>query len=284
MESVTADYWVHNLNPEILHIWGPLAIRWYGVAYFLGFVVCWFLFWLYRKKEVSQMSQKDFDVLFNGGIIGVLVGGRLGYVLFYDLGYFLQHPLDILNYTMGGMSFHGGLLGVVLAILVVGYWKKLDVFKIGDLAATVVPPGLFFGRMANFINGELWGKVTDVSWAMIFPKAHWDSTQFSVFCEQLGTYANPRHPSQLYEALLEGVVLTIWLQIALWKGKQYQQRGMLSAQFLIGYGVFRTICELFREPDAALIMGISRGTFYSLFMVFSGVILMLILRYRNSRV
>jgi len=263
-------YWVHDLNPVILHVWGPLAVRWYGVAYVCGFMAFWLLFRYYQKKGITALTPADTESLFNWGIVGVLVGGRLGFVLFYDLSYYLQHPLSVFNVTAGGMSFHGGLLGVIAAMCFVTRKRGISLFEVSDLAATAVIPGLFFGRMANFINGELWGKPSEVAWAVLFPKAPWDPHAFSVFSEQLGNFANPRHPSQLYEALLEGVLLFSWLQFRLWKQARHQVKAALSAEFLIGYALARIISEQFREPDAALILGLSRGSFYSLAMLLAG--------------
>lgn len=263
-------YWVHDFNAVILHVWGPLAVRWYGVAYVSGFIAFWLLFRYYRKKAITALTAEDIESLFNWGIVGVLAGGRLGFVLFYDLPYYLAHPLSVFNVTAGGMSFHGGLLGVIAAMFIICHKRGIQLFEVSDLAATAVVPGLFFGRMANFINGELWGKPSEVAWAVIFPHAPWNPQAFSVFSERLGYYVNPRHPSQLYEALLEGVLLFSWLQFRLWKQARHKVKATLSAEFLIGYALARIVSEHFREPDAALILGLSRGTFYSMAMLLAG--------------
>ena len=240
---------------------GPLAVRWYGLMYLLAFLQFW---WLGRRRILTHpklvkagWSVPDLDDLLFYGVLGVVVGGRLGQVLFYELGYYLQHPLEIFAVWKGGMSFHGGFLGVLLAM---GWYVRktgrawLD---ITDFIAPLVPLGLAAGRIGNFINGELWGRVTDPSlpWAMVFP--HVD--------------ALPRHPSQIYQAGLEGLLLFIILWV--FSGKA-RPRGAVSAAFLIGYGIFRFVAEFFRTPDAG-IFGlsdvVSMGQWLSLPMILVGI-------------
>jgi phosphatidylglycerol:prolipoprotein diacylglycerol transferase len=195
--------------------------------------------------------------------LGVILGGRLGYVLFYKPGFYLENPMAALIIWEGGMAFHGGLLGVIAAILLFSWRNKTDPFMLSDLVALVTPTGLFFGRIANFINGELWGRATDVSWAMIFPR---DQAKL------------PRHPSQLYQAFFEGIVLTL-VVVAVWKWTDGRRRpGLLTGTFCAGYGVARIVGELFREPDAHLgyLVGpITMGMLLSLPMVAFGLWLIL---------
>jgi len=224
-----------GIDPVALQI-GPIAIHWYGLMYIFGFFGAWYL--VRRQLQQTglwetQVSRDAYEGLFTTLILGVIVGGRIGYVLFYNFSYYLGHPLEILYIWQGGMSFHGGLLGPI--IFGWYYCRKhgLPFLILTDLFATVAPLGLMFGRMGNFINGELWGRVTDVPWGVVFPHAG----------------ALPRHPSQLYEMALEGVVLFI----IMWslRNKDWPA-GTRIAIFLIGYAVARIICENFRQPDVQL--------------------------------
>jgi len=252
-----------KIDPIALEI-GPLAIRWYGLMYLAAFLQFW---WLGRRRILTHPRWRkagwtvpELDDLLFYGVIGVIAGGRMGQVLFYEPAYYLQHPLEIFAIWQGGMSFHGGFLGVLLAM---GWYVRksgrawLDVT---DFIAPLVPLGLATGRIGNFINGELWGRVADpnLPWAMIFP--HVD--------------ALPRHPSQLYQAGLEGILLFVVLWV--YSGKE-RPRGAISGAFLIGYGVFRFVAEYFRTPDAG-IFGvsdvISMGQWLSLPMVFAGIAMM----------
>jgi len=269
-------YFVDAFDPVILHIWGPISIRWYGVAYLCGFVAAILLWLRAAKTGRTSLTPALLEELFTWEIAGVLVGGRVGYMVLYDLPGFLADPLSILRVYDGGMSFHGGLLGVILAMVLFSRMRKVPFWQIGDLGAAAAPIGLFFGRIANFVNGELWGKVTDVSWAMIFPKAPLVEAVPTVYFESAlaSGPANPRHPSTLYEALCEGVLLGIVMLFLFWRrgGALPKARpGLLSGLFLILYAFARIFCETFREPDATLFFGISRGTFYSLFMLCAGI-------------
>ncbi|PSB86787.1 prolipoprotein diacylglyceryl transferase [Photobacterium damselae subsp. damselae] len=221
-----------QIDPVLVQI-GPLAIRWYGLMYLIGFA---FAMWLANRRADQPGSgwTKDqvSDLLFAGSL-GVVIGGRIGYVLFYNFDLFLANPLYLFKVWTGGMSFHGGLLGVITAMFWYGHKNGRTFFSIADFIAPLVPFGLGMGRLGNFINGELWGRVTDVPWAMIFPTGG----------------PLPRHPSQLYEFLLEGVVLFIILNLFIRKPRP---TGAVSGLFLLCYGSFRFFVEFFRQPDAQL--------------------------------
>lgn len=210
--------------------WGAFQVHWYGVMYLLGFTAAWLLGHYRIKKQPGIWRPVMVDDILLYGAMGVILGGRLGYVFFYDLTFYLQHPQTILYLWQGGMSFHGGLIGVCLAMALFAKRNKLPYLAVGDFVAPLVPIGLGAGRLGNFINGELWGKVSTVPWAMVFPQAG----------------PLPRHPSQLYEALLEGLVLFFVMWCYTSKPKP---RGAASGVFLMGYGFFRCISELFRQPD-----------------------------------
>ncbi len=219
-----------QIDPVIVQI-GPLAIRWYGLMYLLGFVGSFFYMrYLARLRRFAVTSEDVSDLLFYG-VIGVVLGGRVGYTLFYNFAYYSRHPLEILAVWQGGMSFHGGLIGVVVAILLFCRRRRKSLLEVGDLAAAATPIGLFFGRIGNFINGELWGRRTDLPWGVVFP----------------GAGPEPRHPSQLYEAFLEGVLLFL----VLWTTHRLRsRRGIPIFTFLLGYGACRFVVELFRQPDS----------------------------------
>jgi len=246
---------------------GPLAVRWYGLMYLVAFVQ-FILLGRYRiKTRPSLLNVEQLDDLLFYGMLGVIIGGRLGQVLFYEPAYFFAHPLEIVAVWKGGMSFHGGFLGVLIAL---GLWarkQRLDWFDITDFIAPLVPLGLAAGRIGNFINGELWGRVADPSlpWAMVFP--------------QSGDL-QPRHPSQLYHVGLEGVALFVILWLY---SSQPRPRRAISGVFLIGYGCFRFITEYFREPDAGIFgqsYTISMGQWLSLPMIAIGLLLV-VLAYRK---
>ena len=217
---------------------GPLAVRWYGLMYLLGFL----LFYLLGRWRLANthygartgLSAKDLEDLLFYGVLGVVVGGRLGYALFYKPGDFVSNPLSIFAVWTGGMSFHGGLIGVMLAFALFAKRRGIRFLDLMDFVAPLVPPGLAAVRFANFINGELWGRVTDLPWAMVFPQAH----------DNL-----PRHPSQLYQMAGEGMLLFLLLW---WYSARPRPRGAVSGAFLVGYGTFRFLAEFAREPDAYL--------------------------------
>jgi phosphatidylglycerol:prolipoprotein diacylglycerol transferase len=263
-----------NINPEIVRI-GPFAVRWYGMMYLLGFASSYLLVRYQIKKlrlkshELGVKRQRthqtlnsklltlDVDSLYSYLILGLLIGARLGYVIFYNLSYYIQHPLEIFAVWHGGMSFHGGLIGSAIAGILFCRRLKIDVWQVADLVIVTAPIGLGLGRLGNFINGELYGRVTDVPWAMIFPEGG----------------PLPRHPSQLYEFFLEGVVLFSILWVL--KNKRFRT-GILSSLFIIFYGVFRFFIEFFREPDVQIgfILGIfTMGQILSAAMVFLGIVI-----------
>lgn len=263
-------YWVHNLDPFLIQFSENFGIRYYGVAYLAGFFTAAWLLHRYWRAGRSAFDLSAITDLMTYMVVGTLVGGRLGYFLLYQPHALRSDPLSLLRVWEGGMASHGGFLGVFLAM---GLWarkRKVHLFQVSDLVVTVAPVGLLFGRLANFINGELVGKVTTVSWAVIFPHNEYDRGMVQ---------ALPRHPSQLYAAALEGALLLAFMQWRFWCSNTVRERqGQLSAEFLIVYAFLRVIAELFREPDASLLFGVSRGIFYSLFMIAAGVLILLRLR------
>jgi phosphatidylglycerol---prolipoprotein diacylglyceryl transferase len=227
------------INPVLISI-GPFAIRWYALAYIVGIIAGWF----YARAIVASqklwggpapITVTEYDDFIIWITLGIILGGRIGYVLFYNLPHFIAHPLEVFELWNGGMSFHGGFLGCVFATVAFARRRGLPMLSLGDVTTAVAPIGLFLGRVANFINGELWGRPTDVPWAMIFPNGG----------------PVPRHPSQLYEAALEGLVLLIVLGLMVRLGA-LKRPGLVTGAFAVGYGVARSVCELFREPDAQL--------------------------------
>lgn len=268
------SYWVDNLNPFVVRFSDSLGIRYYGLAYALGFLIAALLLHFYWRAGRSPLNPKAQSDLMMAVVVGVLAGGRLGYFLLYSPMTLLREPLALFRVWDGGMSSHGGFVGVCLALVWLVRKQKLAWRPVADVLVTLAPPGLFFGRLANFINGELWGKVAYVPWAVIFPKSAPDGTPV--------TAIPPRHPSQLYEALLEGLSLTIYTQMRFWCSPVTRERpGQLAGEFLILYAVVRAVGEIFREPDASLLFGLSRGTFYSLFLVIGGLILLAISRHKQ---
>jgi phosphatidylglycerol:prolipoprotein diacylglycerol transferase len=244
--------------------WGFIVVRWYALAYMVGILGgWWYVGWLDKRSPMPLLTRKQYDDMMLWGVLGVVLGGRLGYVLFYNLPYFLEHPADILKMWQGGMSFHGGALGVIGGFYIFARLHTLPYKALMDRICPAVPIGLFLGRLANFINGELYGRVTDSSFGMVFPQGG----------------ALPRHPSQLYEAMLEGLVLfaVLWW-LAVRHGKlRIEDGGFISGAFLAGYGLARFMVEYVREPDAhiGLFLGfITRGQILCIPMVVIGVWLM----------
>lgn len=270
-QQAETSHWVHDLDPFLFRFpeWlqiGPVeGIRWYGLAYVAGFVIAAFLLHLYWKRGKSPLGPSAQSNLLIAGFLGVLIGGRVGYMLFYDLPGFLDDPLILFQPWRGGMASHGGFIGVTIALVWYSRAHGITLRRLGDIGCTLVPPGLMLGRIANFINGELWGKVSDVSWAVIFPKSASVEGLPPVLIE-------PRHPSQLYQALTEGLLLLIYVQWRFWRGKNLAP-GQLAGEFLIGYAIARIVSEVFREPDAGvpLILGLSRGQFLSVFLLLAGI-------------
>jgi phosphatidylglycerol:prolipoprotein diacylglycerol transferase len=244
-----------NFDPVALQI-GPLAIRWYGLMYLVGFATAYGLgrLRIAAGKSVRVTVQALDDLLFFG-VLGVILGGRLGYVLFYKPGYYLQHPAEIVAVWQGGMAFHGGFLGVLVAVWWVARKHRLGWLEVTDFLAPLAPLAFAAGRLGNFINGELWGRVTGVSWGMVFR----------------GAGPDPRHPSQLYQFALEGVALFVILWLY---SSRPRPTGAVSGAFLVGYGAFRFVAEYFREPDdflGLLALNLSMGQWLSLPMILAGV-------------
>ena len=260
----------HNLDP-VLFDFGFLIIRWYSLAYISGILIGW---WLGSKIILqkfnsldSRFRTKEFDDFITYLIISILIGGRIGYVLFYNFGYYLENPLEILKIWEGGMSFHGALIGIIIGSYFFSSSRNLPIFFLLDIIACVSPIGIFFGRLANFINGELIGKTTEVFWSVIFPKI--DSAT--------------RHPSQIYEALLEGLLLFAILSYLIFFKRVAV--GICSSYFLILYGIFRIFSEQFREPDPQVgyLFGLlSMGSFLSLFMILVGLFIFLKIKKDDS--
>lgn len=260
------SYWVHDLSPFAVRFSDSFGIRYYGVAYVLAFLIAAWLLRLYWRAGHSVIDPKAQSGLMTAVVIGVLVGGRLGYFFLYSPKTLVREPLALLRIWDGGMASHGGFVGVCLALIWVVRKHHLPWRPTADVLAALAPPGLFFGRVANFINGELWGKVSLVAWAVIFPASAPSGTALAQI--------PPRHPSQLYEALLEGLFLTAYTQMRFWRSHVTREKpGCLAGEFLMLYGLVRILGEVFREPDASLLLGLSRGTFYSVFLILGGVVL-----------
>jgi phosphatidylglycerol:prolipoprotein diacylglycerol transferase len=267
-----------HLSPVALHL-GFFDLRWYSLAYLAGiFLGYWYLLKL-LKQPGAPMARRHADDLVFYAALGIILGGRLGYVLFYNLPFYAQHPIEALKLWDGGMSFHGGLVGTVLGILYLSWKQKLPALRIHDYVACVAPIGLFFGRLANFVNHELWGAPTNVPWAIRFPEVVAGMT----------VLGPPRHPSQLYEALLEGAVLFAILAWMFWKTQARYEPGKLVGAFGFFYGVFRFLVEFVREPDPQLTgfahaTGLHMGQWLSLPLIFGGIWLMWTAKARRVRV
>ncbi len=245
-----------QIDPILLEI-GPLAIRWYGLAYVCGILLGWW----YARRLVSTPSiwgakhapfgKIELDDFLFWAALGIVLGGRIGYILFYDFDRYSENPLEILKIWTGGMSFHGGAIGTLIAMILFARSRRIAVFSLFDVITTVSTIGLFFGRIANFINSELWGRASDVPWAFVFPNGG----------------GEPRHPSQLYEAALEGVLLFIVLNILIYQGRKLASPGFVAGAWLLGYGASRIIVEFFRMPDGHI--GYLAGNWLTMGMVLS---------------
>jgi phosphatidylglycerol:prolipoprotein diacylglycerol transferase len=257
------EYWVHDLDPVAIHLWGDFGIRYYGLAYGLGFIIGFFvLYWFYKKGKSPLNREQLVDVILII-VIGVIAGGRVGFMLLYNLDGFLKDPLILFKIWEGGMASHGGFVGVAVAAWIISRKYPVGYLQLGDLLAVAATPGITLGRIANFINGELWGKVTDVPWAVIFPTAD----------------MQPRHPSQLYESLGEGLIPFIYMMVRVSTSNVLQRPGRLLGEFFILYSVGRAAAAYFKVPDQPMIMGQAPGVFYSFFLALAGAYLI----YRDIR-
>lgn len=293
-------YYVHDLSPFLVQFNDKIGVRWYGLSYVAAFIAGYLLLrWLAQRQYTEIKPDQVGDFIAGCAIFGVLIGGRLGYMLFYDFGNFIQNPLIIIRVWDGGMSAHGGILGVTLYTVWYAWRHKLHWLNVADNIAVTVPIGLFMGRLANFVNGELYGRATTVSWAMQFPKelyaapaAMFDRAQAAAIAintqwigvdaivdnsrhspelrAQLAEILTPRHPSQFYEAGLEGLLMFAILWVL--RTRFRLPNGILSAAFFVTYAATRTLAEFFREPDAPLTGPLTRGQFLSVFLVLVGVI------------
>jgi len=264
-------HWVHDLSPFVIQFTDTIGIRYYGLAYLLGFVGGAVGLHLYARRGRSQLPAPLISDFIIAIVIGVMAGGRLGsYLLYEGWRTFGSDPFALFRVWEGGMASHGGFAGVALAMAWFARRYKLSFLHLSDLIVSVAPLGLLLGRIANFINGELWGKISSVPWAVIFPHSAPEGTPSALIA--------PRHPSQLYEAALEGALLLAFVQWRFWRsGVVARQPGRLAGEFLIAYAVLRMLGEHFREPDLGIdpILGLSRGTFYSFFLILTGVVLVL---------
>lgn len=229
-----ASHWIHDLDPIALSL-GPLDLRWYALAYIVGLIGGWRWGMRLAQRSPLTIQPAHIDAFLTWAVIGVIVGGRLGAIAFYRPNVFIEDPLEILMVWNGGMSFHGGVLGVMTAMILFARANQIALFSLTDIICAVAPFGIFFGRIANFINGEHWGRVTDVSWAMGFPRSG----------DLLA-----RHPSQLYEAALEGALLLCVLMVVIYRCRGLARPGLITGMFLVSYALTRGIAELFREPEA----------------------------------
>lgn len=249
-----------NIDPVIISF-GPLAISWYSLSYVVGILIGWFyILKLIRINYTNDIKKEHIDDLVTWVIIGIIIGGRLGYVTFYDPIKYFSNPIEILKTYEGGMSFHGGVIGYITATALFARSRNINFLSLTDLSSAAAPIAIFLGRIANFINGELYGRVTDVPWSFIFP----------------GSDNLPRHPSQLYEASLEGLILFFILAIAALKFNGLSKKGFISGLFLVFYTIFRMTVELFREPDAQIgfVLGqFTMGQLLSIPMLIAGIVL-----------
>jgi phosphatidylglycerol---prolipoprotein diacylglyceryl transferase len=280
--SAAAGHYLHwsdlGLDPVLVAL-GPIKIRWYSLAYLAGILIGWWYLLKLIARPGAPMAKRHADDMVFYATLGIILGGRLGYVLFYRPGFYFSNPLEILKLWDGGMSFHGGVLGTTLGIVYLARKNGLNWLRIHDYVACCAPFGLFFGRLANFVNHELWGRPTHLPWAVRFPEV----------MQGIQGTGPPRHPSQLYEAGLEGIVLFIILWFFFWRTDARYQPGKLVGIFLLGYGASRFFVEFYREPDEQLVKfaeqtHLHMGQWLSLPMILGGIYLIATAKRRRERV
>ena len=272
------EFVIHNINPVILPIFGPIAIRWYGFAYLIGFLITFLLLKNWSKKGIFDIpTDKISNFIFLFAIFGVFLGGRLGYQLLYNFDAFIKNPLIFFKVWEGGMSSHGGFIGTIIFMLLYAKKEGYSFWNISDHIALTASLGIAFGRIANFINGELWGRVADVKWAIIFPQeiglkyGDYDTNLINQLC--MSGVLSPRHPSQIYQAICEGFIVFLVL-LYFRKTKLAHTPGILSSYYLILYAITRILVEFFREPDSIVYFGwMTKGQLYSLLMLFCGFLI-----------
>ena len=274
----TPGYWVHDLDPFLIRFpegWFLEGVRWYGLAYLAGFIFGAVMLSVYYKKNRSPLNPDAQSGFMIALIVGVLVGARLGYMLFYAWDALVADPLSAVRVWNGGMSSHGGMIGATLATWIFSRRQKCSFLQLGDIIASLAPAGVFFGRIANFINGELYGRETSVPWAVVFRYE-----KFNPFTGAPETFfLLPRHPSQLYAAAGEGLLILLWTQLRFWKKKPLPH-GQIIGEACLLYAVVRIADELFREPDigVSFILGLTRGQFYSVVLALVGVVFVIAAR------
>ena len=272
------EFVIHNINPVILPILGPIAIRWYGFAYLIGFLITFLLLKNWSKKGIFEIpDDKISNFIFLFAIFGVFLGGRLGYQILYNFDIFIKNPLILFKVWEGGMSSHGGFIGSIIFMILYSKKEGYSFWNISDHIALTASLGIACGRIANFINGELWGRVTDVKWAIIFPQeiglkyGDYDTNLINQL--YMSGVLSPRHPSQIYQAICEGFIVFLVL-LYFRKTKLAHTPGILSSYYLILYAITRILVEFFREPDSIVYFGwMTKGQLYSLLMLFGGFLI-----------
>jgi phosphatidylglycerol---prolipoprotein diacylglyceryl transferase len=276
------------INPIAVSL-GPFAVRWYALAYIVGLIIGWRYCLMLADRPPRLIARKEIDDFLVWATLGVVLGGRIGFILFYNLPFYVDHPLQMFELWHGGMSFHGGALGVTIAIIVFCRQRGLSIFALSDIVIEAIPIGLFFGRIANFINGELWGRMTDVSWAIIYPGGAVPANQVPpsllglcqsvTFADGSAGFNCPRHPSELYEAACEGILLFLLLLYFEHRGTR-RRPGVETGVFLIGYAIARMSGELFRQPDVQLgflfyigDFGVTMGMLLSIPVLLAGAVI-----------
>ncbi|MDR0340393.1 MAG: prolipoprotein diacylglyceryl transferase [Puniceicoccales bacterium] len=268
-------HWVHDFDPILVHFpsrWPIPGLYWYGLAYVLTFLTIVFILNIYGRQGRLPFSLEQCGPFLSYLILGVMIGGRVGYALLYGIPGVRTDPVELLRIWHGGMASHGGFFGVLVALILFSRSRAIPLRSLADVASSLAPVGFFLGRLANFINGEVYGRVSSLPWAVIFPQS-----ALGLPLEQIP----PRHPSQLYEALLEGLLLFLYCQLRFWR-RPPLRLGRLCGEFLLTYALLRFLVEFFREPDAPLILNISRGQFYSLILLLGSLFFFLAPRRRTE--